>query len=68
MRLDDFRSTIAEIVEAEHHGIEPRDFREHDAESYGKRVEPRELKISRFASKSTDFAPRSERPVKQTIN
>ena len=62
MRLEDFRSTIAEIVDAEHHGIAPRDFREHDSESYGKRVESQELHVSSFASKSTGFAPGSERP------
>lgn len=67
MRLEDFRSTIAEIVDAEHHGIAPRDFREHDSESYGKRVESKEPHVSSVASKSTDFTPGSERPFKQML-
>ena len=39
MRLDDFRSTIAEIVDAEHHGIVPRDAKELDPETYGRRID-----------------------------
>jgi len=35
-RLSDFRETLVEIVDSEHHGKTPRDFTELDAEDYGK--------------------------------
>lgn len=35
-RLEDFRSTIKEIVDANIHGIDPKDKKELDAPNYGK--------------------------------
>ena len=36
MRLDDFRSTLKEIVDVNQHGATPRDKKDLDTSSYGK--------------------------------
>ena len=40
MRLDDFRSTIKEIVDVNQHGISPRDKRDLDGQDYGIKSPP----------------------------
>ena len=68
MRLEDFRSTLTEIVDAEHHGVEPRDVKELDPETYGRRAGPDDLNLSTIQTETVDPAPSSDRQSKRTIN
>lgn len=45
MRLDDFRSTIKEIVDVNQHGLSPRDKRDLDGQDYGIKSPPTQTSL-----------------------
>jgi len=51
IRLDDFRTTIKEMFDADQHDVIPYDKREHDSEFYGRRNRlPSTVPLSPFKS------------------